>query len=355
MKILIFAGGHGTRLWPLSRKNSPKQFDPIFDGKSTLQLTIERVRAIAGIESVYVSTNIKFKKLIETQVPDLPSGNLFLEPERRDLAAAVGLSFMKLKEQGVNEPVAIVWADHIMEEVNEFREAIKIGEKLIIDNPNRFVYLAEKPRFPNHNLGWITIGKKLDTIEDFDVHEFLKWDYRPELEKCKKMFKSGKSFWNPGYWITSLDFVLGLYKEHMPAMYSALDQIIKDPNKLEEIYPTLESISFDDSIIAKTTPEEAVVIRVDLGWSDPGTLYALKEALAESENDNVTQGKTFEFETRDSLVINKEDKKLIVSAGLDGMVVINTEDVLLVVHKDNVPNVKKIVGELEQLDLEEYT
>ncbi len=354
MKLVIFAGGHGTRLWPLSRKNSPKQFEKLFEGKSTLQLAIDRVQDIFGTENIYISTNEKFQTLIQEQLPMLPKENIFLEPEKRDLAAAVGLSFMKISGSGYNGPIAILWADHLMQRVEEFTKALTTGEELIIENPNRFVFLGEHPRFANHNLGWITVGDKINEKNGLSVFEFKNWKYRPELEACKQMFESGKSFWNPGYFVTSVEFVLSLYKELMPEMYKSLREMVKDPEKIKSIYPTLESISFDNAILEKTSPEQAVVLKIDMGWSDPGTLYALKEALQESPEANVTKGKTYELDTKDTLVINNEEDKLVTTVGLDGMVVINTVDAIIVVHKDDVPKVKLLVGELKEHGLEKY-
>ncbi len=354
MKYVIFAGGHGTRLWPLSRKNSPKQFEKVFDGKSTLQLAIDRIRPIADFEDIFVSTNQNYKEIILEQIPELRLENIILEPAKRDLAAAVGLAFFYLNSLGFNEPVAILWADHLMEREDEFRKALLSGEQLIKDNPKRFVYLGEKPRYANHNLGWITVGGEINKINELSVVEFLSWKYRPDLELCKKLFEEGNSLWNPGYWITSIDFVLDLYHRFKPEMSDVLEKITTDMSKITDLYPKLESISFDDAIIENTNSNDAVVIKVDLGWSDPGTLYALKEALAESEVENITQGLVEEIDTKDTLVINKEAEKLVSVIGLDGHVVINTKDTILVVHKDKVPKVKEMVKKLEEEGLDKY-
>lgn len=354
MKIIIFAGGHGTRLWPLSRKNSPKQFEQVFEGKSTLQLAVERIEDIVNYEDIYISTNQKFQSIIKSQLPNIPEENIILEPAKRDLAAAVGLAFYTLKKKGIDEPVAILWADHLMQRPDEFRKALLTGEELIKENPNRFVYLGETPRFANHNLGWITVGEKTNKKDNLEIYEFKSWKYRPDLQLCRQMFESGQSLWNPGYWITSIDFVINLYRKLKPEMAAKLEEITSEPDLLAEIYPTLESISFDDAIIEETTAEQAVVVKVDLGWSDPGTLYALKEALQESPKSNVLQGNVEVIDSSDCLLINKEEGKLVAGVGLQGMVVINTKDAIAVVHKDDVPKIKDLVKQLEDNNKSEF-
>ncbi len=348
MTILIFAGGAGTRLWPLSRKASPKQFEKLKGDKSTLQMAVERIQEF-GLENTYIATNETYKELVQEQIPDLPKDHLLLEPAKRDLAAAVGLALHRLKAQGVTGSIAMLWADHFMDHPNHFIEALKQGEALLEENPERFIFLAEKPRFANHNMGWIHLGEETNSGE----HAFLGWSYRPEKSVCDDMFASGEWKWNPGYFLFDIDFVLGLYAKHQPKMNEELTRMASDEAYLKEQYEHLEAIHFDTAIIEKIENSQATVLNVDLGWSDPGTLYALKEALTSSEEENYVKGKVIVQDTRDSLVHNEEGK-LVTTVGLDGMIVVNTKDALLVCHKDAVSDIKALLKKIEENGEQKY-
>lgn len=349
MTIIIFAGGAGTRLWPISRKNSPKQFGVLVGDKSTLQMTVDRVRGF-GLKNIFISTNEIYADLIKKQVPDLPEKNILIEPIKRDLAAAVGLALLCLKDRGIVGTTAILWADHLMKSESEFVNALKKGKELIESNADRFVFLGEKPRFANHNLGWINFGKHISG----DLYQFKRWSYRPELKKCQKMFASGKWYWNPGYFIFNINFVLDLYKKFMPEMYEDLADMAGDYKKIKEKYHTLEAVSFDDAIVSKVGAKQAVVLKVDLGWSDPGTLYALKEALEPHMEKNHEQGLTVAYETKDSLICNEDRDKLVAVVGLTGMMVVNTKEAILVCHKNDVPKVKELLKKIEDKGLSKF-
>lgn len=345
MKLVIFAGGKGTRLWPLSRENSPKQFDQIFSGKSTIQLAVDRIAPVFGIENVFIQTLESYRQVILEQLPSLPPENIIIEPERRNLAPAVCLCMVELKKRGYAGPVSLLWADHLMERVNEFTEALSVGEKLIAESPNRFVFLAERPRFANNNLGWIKVGQKVGELEGKDYHAFAGWKYRPPAEECDHMFREGNYFWNPGYFITSIDFLIDRYQDLAPQIYAD----VTGGN-----YQNAEKIHFDEAIIEKVDLSAAVVIQTNMGWSDPGTLYALKEALEESTESNVVQGLVQTLDSSDSLFYNLEDKKLITAIGLHGMVVVNTPDALIVVPKNEVVKITKLIDQMKDQGLNEY-
>ncbi len=349
MNFLIFAGGAGTRLWPISRSQSPKQFEKLKDDKSTLQMAVERISPF-GLEHVYISTNSRYVELVEGQIPGIPVDHIMSEPARRDLAAAVLLGLLRLKQKGISGTVALLWADHFMDRPDNFRAALVRAEELIAENSNRFIFLAEKPRFPNHNLGWIQVGEEIGE----GVFTFEGWKYRPDLVECEEMFDSGMWQWNPGYFVADIDFVLGLYQEHQHDLYTAVSAMVEGSRNLETEYSSVLVSSFDNAIIEKIDQSQAVVLPVDLGWSDPGTLYALKEALQSRPDQTVTIGNTYEMGSSDSFVFNDEPDKLVSVIGLKGMVVVNTKDALLVVHKDQVPEIKALLSKLQEDGKENY-
>ncbi|MEA3398296.1 MAG: sugar phosphate nucleotidyltransferase [Patescibacteria group bacterium] len=345
MKLIIFAGGIGTRLWPLSRENSPKQFDKIFSGKSTLELAINRVEKVFGIENILIQTMENYKDEIKKQIPNLPDNNIIIEPCRRNLGPAVCLSAIELKNRGFAGPVALLWADHLMKRPEEFINALKKAESLIKKDSKRFVFIGEQPRFANNNLGWIQIGDQSGEIDNKKYYNFLGWKYKPAANECSKMFESGDYLWNPGYFITSIEFLLNCYKELSPTIY-------KDVN--ESNYAQAEAIHFDRAIAEKLDLSQAVVIKTNMGWSDPGTLYALKEALAKTEKENVLEGNISCLNTSDCLLYNLEKNKLVTAVGLNGMAIVNTPDALVVVSKKEVVNITNLVKQLRKEGKEKY-
>ncbi|MCD4694306.1 hypothetical protein K8R62_03035 [bacterium] len=345
MKLVIFAGGKGTRLWPLSRINSPKQFDKIFNDKSTIQLAFDRVAPHFGVENIYIQTIDRYKDEVLEQLPRLPRENIFVEPAQRNLGPAVCFCVNELKKRSINGPMAILWADHLMDKSDEFINALKNAKKLIEENPHRFVFLGERARFANNNLGWIKIGKKIGNLDGIDYYSFEGWKYKPSQEDCDRMFRSGEYFWNPGYFITSVNFLEDKYKELAKDIYDAV---------VGGKYEEAEATHFDRAIIEKVDLSGAVVLKTNMGWSDPGTLYALKKALEKYEDDNVIQGKVCTLNTSDSLLYNLDNNKILAGVGLKGMVVVNTKDALIVVPKEEVVNVSNLVKKMKKEGLDEY-
>lgn len=360
LRVVIFAGGIGTRMWPLSRKVTPKQFEKIVGSQSTLQLAVERVRPDVDLDDIYISTGQEYVEIVREQLPEIPEKNIIGEPTMRDVAPAVGYLMSILAEEDPLGPVAILWSDHLVKHVDRFKAAVKAGADYLQENPEKFVFLGQKARFPNQNLGWIEQGDKLKDINGFSLHKFVSWHYRPDQETAAKYFASGNHSWNPGYFIVTPQFVLSQYREHAPDISAKLTQLMQTygtpahESALQKIYPTFEKISFDDAVISKTPPEKAVVLTVDLGWSDVGTWEALKEAIQVKPYANIVQGQVHLHGTENSLVYNYTDQMVTV-IGMRDLIVVVTPDVVMVVPQDKIPEVKSMLAGFEGTDKEKYT
>lgn len=360
MKVVIFAGGVGTRLWPLSRKHTPKQFEKIVGDKSTLQLAYDRVRPIFDAEDIYVSSGERYRDVLFSQIPEIPRENFILEPDMRDVGAAVGLVTAIFQKISPEEPFIILWSDHLVRNEELFRKILSAAGTVLTDDPNKLVFIGQRSRFASQNLGWIESGEKIRDIDGIELYEFKSLQYRPELEKAEIFHKSDKHSWNPGYFGTTPNFLMGLYQKYAPEIHAGLSTIQdawgtdRYEQVLRDVFPKLEKVSFDNLILEKISPSDGYVMRADLAWSDIGAWEALKEALSDSEEQNATRGKVMMEGSTDSLVFNYTDQ-MVVGIDLAGLLVINTEDVVMICPKDSVPKIKKFVESLSGTEHESLT
>ncbi len=351
MKIVIFAGGVGTRLWPLSRKNTPKQFEKIIGDKSTLQLAVDRLGPDFKPEDIYISTGKKYEETVRKHLPQIPWGNFMFEPEMRDVGPAVGVAMGIIGKKFPDSPVAIIWSDHFVKKERRFREVLHFAQDLVSKDESSLIFIGQRARFANQNLGWIEFGQEVKDVKGTKIFRFRRLIYKPSLEDAEKFLESQNFAWNPGYFVTTPKFLLSQYEKFAPKIWEGIMKIQKAVGQrnyedvLNQVYPTFEKISFDNAILEKINPDYVSVIAADLGWSDVGAWEALKEALQVSTNENVTKGKILIEDCVDNLVFNYTDQ-LVVGIDLNKMIIINTDDVLLVCSKDSVPKIKKIVESL---------
>jgi len=360
MKCIIFAGGQGTRLWPLSRKKSPKQFEKIIGDKSTLQLAAERLLPDFPLEDLFISTGEHYADLVKNQLPDVTPEHIIGEPATRDVGPAVGLITAILHKTNPTEPMAILWSDHLVKQEILFRKLLRLAGELVAKRTDQIVFVSQKPRFASENLGWIEYGKSVEEHEGIHFHSFANFQYRPDKETAKRYLESGHHAWNLGYFVTTPKFLWSQYKEYAPNLYQDLGKIAETwgttafGKTLKEIYPAVEKISFDNAILEKLDPSHAMVISENIEWSDIGAWEALKEALQESEEHNVIQGKVLLTDTKDSLVYNYTDQ-LVVTIDVEDMLIVNTGDVLMVCKKSSVPKIKKLVERLNGTEHDHLT
>lgn len=355
MKAIIFAGGVGSRLWPLSRKKSPKQFEKIIGDKSTLQLAADRLMPDFSWQDIYVSTGAAYAPLVKKQLAALSPDHVIGEPEMRDVGPAVGLMAALLARENPLDPMVILWSDHLVKNEALFRKILVSAGDMVIKRPDTIVFVSQKPRFASENLGWIDYGDMVEKAGDIAFHSFVDFQYRPDGATAKKYFASGHHAWNLGYFVTTPRFLLTQYERFAPNLYKGLIEIAAAWKTdgfeavLNRIYPTLEKIHFDNAILEKLDPANALVVSENIEWSDIGAWEALKEALQEADDKNVTQGKVLLTDTEDSLVYNYTDQ-LVTTIGVEEMLIVNTRDVVLVCKKSDVPKIKKLVERMAGTD-----
>ncbi len=360
MKVIIFAGGVGSRLWPLSRKKSPKQFEKIIGDKSTLQLAAFRLQPDFKWQDIYVATNSSYADIVHEQLPQLHPNHVIGEPVMRDVGPAVGLAAAILARENPLEPMVILWSDHLVKKDALFRKILLSAGSLVEKEQDRIVFVAQKARFASENLGWINFGKEVKNSDGTTFHSFVDFQYRPDGVTAKQYFESGHHAWNLGYFVTTPKFLLSLYETFVPNVYKGISQIAETwhtdafNKTLEDVYPTLEKISFDNAILEKLNPANAYVVSENIEWSDIGAWEALKEALEESKNKNVTQGRVLLQDTEDSLVYNY-GKQLVVAIDGSELLVVNTDDVIMICKKTSVPKIKKLVESFNGTEHEKLT
>jgi mannose-1-phosphate guanylyltransferase len=353
MKAVIFAGGSGTRLWPLSRKKSPKQFEKLIGDKSTVQLAVERLLPDFKYEDIYISTNLIYKKIIHEQMSYIPQKNLIFEPEKKDVGPAIALIMGIFSKTIPREPIVILWSDHLVKRAGFFRKILKKAGNFIEKDPNKIIFIGHKPRYASTNLGYIHFNQKSLYFESLDFFGFEGLKYKPDEATAKNFIQQGNYAWNLGYFVTSPAFIYQQFAKLAPNIYKNTEKIISHYGKkdfetvLRKNYGQVENINFDNAILENLDKRDAFVIVEDIGWSDIGAWEALKESLETHQYENVIRGKVHLDHVRDCLIYNYEDKKLIVAIDLDENIIVNTNDVLLVTKKTSISKLSRLLKTFE--------
>lgn len=360
LKIALFCGGTGTRMWPASRRDKPKQFQPLVGRDSMFQQAVRRIKKGFPIKDVYVITGRQYVGLVVQQAPDLPLENVIIEPEMRDTLAAVGYAATVLDKKFNNPTVASLWAaDHLVKNGDEFIKSLKAAYEFV-SGTGKIVSIDVRPTYPNIHVGYIKIGKMIKKINSLAFFQYIKQIEKPDLTTAKEFVKGWEYLWHAGYKVWHTEKMLSLYKKHTPQIYEGLMKIHQfwGSDKQEEVvrktYPNFEKISVDFAIFEKMDPKELVVLSADLGWSDVGAWNILKDELSENHQDNVIQGEVVDIDSRDCLIYANSQNKVVATIGLEDLVVVDTPDALLVSQKSRISDVKKIIEKLKETKKEKY-
>jgi mannose-1-phosphate guanylyltransferase/mannose-6-phosphate isomerase len=345
MKAIILSGGSGTRLWPLSRKNYPKQFLKLNGDKSLLQQTAERLLQALRPEDIIVITNTDYKFHVLSDLNSLPlpiplpASNIILEPASRNTAPAIALGIKYcLDKLGCDrgEVVFISPSDHIIKPVEKFVEYLKQAEDIAKDG--YIVTFGVQPTRPETGYGYIKAGSQTEGIGYFKVEEFTE---KPDMDTAKRYIEDGNYYWNSGMFAFTIDTIIKDFDRHAPEIRAMLDKNFDD---MIANFNHMPDISIDYAIAEKS--ERVVTLPLDLYWNDIGSWDSLCDILNKDERGNIKKGDIIAIDTRDTLVIG--NKRLISTIGLEDCLIVETDDAILVSKKGETQKVREVVKRLNE-------
>ena len=359
LKIALFCGGSGTRMWPMSRKNLPKQFQPLIENQSTFEMMVNRLTSKFSSHDIFPVTTRDNVGWIAKLAPEIPLENIIVEPQMRDTAAAVGLSAAVLDRKFSNPNVLGLWSDHVVRNEEEFIKAIDLANATA-NELDKFVEIGVRPTIPSIALGYLRVGKMIKRVDGLAIFEFVSQIEKPDYQQAKKFTESWEYLWHIGYSLWSAKKMLALFEKHFPQAHNPLIKIQKawgtenQENVLKTEYEKIPKNSLDYAINSKLTTDEQVVISADLGWRDVGTWNELKDEMSVKPMDNIIQGKVIDIDVKDSLIYSTKDGKIVAAIGIESLVVVDTQDALLICSKEKTHEVKKIIERLKEEGQESY-
>ena len=328
------AGGIGSRFWPYSRKDKPKQFLDFFGtGQTLLQQTFDRYSKIVPKENIFIATNIQYEELVKEQLPDLNEDQILLEPTRRNTAPCIAWASIHIKQLNPNANMIVAPADHLILKEVEFIEAITKGLEFVAKSP-QLLTLGIKPSRPETGYGYIQIAEEKDGIF-YKVKTFIE---KPQLEFAQVFIESNEFYWNSGIFLWNVNTILKAFETHIP-------EICETFKSYENDLEALPNISIDYAIMEKA--ENVYVQICNFGWADLGTWGALHEASPKDQHKNVImKGHTLLYECKDNIIAIPKGK-LAVLQGLEDYLIADTDNVLLVCRKDDENSIRRYVNDVQ--------
>jgi len=368
---VILAGGSGTRFWPRSRRAQPKQVLSLDGDRTMIQNTVERVKPVVSEGQVWVITNDLLAKTIAKQLPDVPGKHILREPAARNTAPACGLAAFLLERQSPDTVLGVFPSDHTIGDVTRFRRVVRAGAALARRSA-AIVVLGVSPSRPETGYGYIELGAALDPIvesgESIPVRRVHRFTEKPDKAKAKRFLRSGNYSWNSGMFLWTAKTLADAMREHQPETAALLEKIAdawgtpKFEKVFAELYPQCESISIDYAVLEPRSAKgeaksELYCLPGDFAWSDLGSWAALHEYVAErteSHNSNV-------FETSHHVEIAStgcyvfSPKKTVALVGVKDLVVVETDDAILITTREGSQDVGKVVAELKKTGRQDLT
>ena len=347
--VAIMAGGIGSRFWPLSRVNHPKQFlDILGTGKTLIQQTFERFVKLVPAENIYVITANEYVAITHEQLPQLPKENILGEPFRKNTAPCIAYISFKLHQLNPEASLIVAPADHLILDENKFLEVCEDALDFV-NHFNALITIGITPTYPNTGYGYIQHEGIEVTPSVYKVKTFTE---KPNKELAKTFIASGDFLWNSGIFVWKLKHGIDAFHKHLPEIYELFateeNKLNTEDEKqiLEEIYPQCSNISIDFGVMEKA--DNVYVIPASFGWSDLGTWNSAWENMEKDYYENAVAGNNVIVFDASKCVVHVPDKKLVVLQGLEDYIVADTKDVLLICHKDKEQEIKNYVAEVKR-------
>ena len=344
---LIMAGGKGTRFWPLSTEEKPKQFLNLVGDRTMLQMTVERIKEVIPEERIFVSSCEAYKNLIKEQLPNLADRNIIIEPEGRNTAPCIALSTLVINRYYKDVNLIVLPSDHLINNEDLFREIIVKGDKFIDKNKEALLTLGMTPSSPETGYGYIKYKKDCNNKKDgiIKVDAFVE---KPDKNTAEKYLSSGNYLWNGGIFMWNIENILSKIRLYMPDAYEALNSIreIKEENLQEFIndnYSKTESISIDYAVLEKD--KDIYVIPTEVGWDDIGSWNAVERYKNKDKYGNILMGEAISIDSLNNILVSK-NKKVVVN-NISDIYVLEGENEIIIGKKneiDKVKNIKESIG-----------
>lgn len=350
---LIMAGGRGERFWPKSRKSLPKQFLSLTDdGKTMIQLTVERILPLVKMEDIYISTNRDYKELVRQQLPEIPEENILCEPVGRNTAPCIGLGAVHMRKKYEDAVMYVLPSDHLIKYTSIFLSTLTdAGE--VAEQGENLVTLGITPDCPETGYGYIKFLPDQMLGRAFEVDRFVE---KPDLETAKEYVASEQYLWNSGMFIWKVSTILKNLETYLPETYQGLNRIAdaigteEEELVLEKEFSAFQSESIDYGIMEKA--KNIYILSGSFGWDDVGSWLAVGRIKKTNEFGNVIDGNAVTVDTKNCII--QGGKKLIATVGIENIIVVDTEDALLICEKDSAGNIKKVLENLKICNRTEY-
>jgi len=345
---IIMAGGTGTRLWPLSTEEEPKQVHSLTGDRSLFQEAVDRVKSFVGLKHVMVVAGEDHRPKLHSQVLGIPLDNFIMEPEGRGTAPCIGLTAAHLSREDPDAVMIVLTADHYIGDVDGFHSALEAAVEAA--DKGHLVTLGIKPDEASTGYGYIKHGEKLYNIKEHEVLRVERFTEKPEEETAEEMFESGNYSWNSGMFVWKVERIMEEFKEHMPQFYQKLEKIREAvgtksyKHVLKDTWEEVPRQTIDYGVMEKA--QDVVVLPVDIDWSDLGSWSSVKDLLPSDDDNNSVKGEHIGIGTENSLIYGGE--KLIATIGIKDLIIVDTEEALLVCHKSQDQKVRDIVKILEK-------